>query len=660
MNVEGSSWTVLVEEAGALALEGRFDESLALLDAGAKGPAAVGPPPSARLLEARVRIARGAPGDLAQSRRLLEALRLRRNAATWRCDLALARLDLREGRVPEAATLLMAALGGFRVEGEIHGDAAPALARMLVNEADGLERPLAGAAPTGAASGRGPGRETVPDPGSLLRLIELGKSLADETDPEQVLRIVLHEAIHLSGTDRGFVVLVSGETLDFALAENLDWSEVQQPAFEVSRTLIRKAIEDAQPIFLRMGDAGDEHDAAASLAEIGARSVACVPLVRSGSALGVLYLDGRDPEHVFTGVGERLIELFASQAAAALENARAHRAKSRALAAAEATIRRQRGEEERRERYFDLIGASDPMQDLYRKLDRIVPTEVPVLILGETGTGKELVARLIHQGGPRRAREFVATNCASMSETLLETELFGHERGAFTGADRPRAGLFEQAHGGTLFLDEVGDMSPRMQADLLRALQSGEVRRVGGREAKRVDVRVIAATHRDLEQMIRRGDFRQDLYFRLNVLSVRLPALRDRPTDIPPLVRELIARLTPEGRSAPAISERALRRLVSHPWPGNVRELENVAQRLLVQGVATIEAEHLPAELLRPRSQRNLSGSVSSASSLRRLEAEAIRRAVEAAGGSRTEAARLLGIDRKTLYHKLKRLELDR
>jgi transcriptional regulator with GAF, ATPase, and Fis domain len=647
MSSESTPWDYLVEEACALALQGRFDESLRLIDEGSKRPGATGVPPAVDLFKARVLIARNEPHDLLSARHLLDVVKRRLNGGGWRGVLALARLELHEGRVTEAASWLKEAIDGFRAHKDIHPDAATPLALMLVREADGLGRPRTGGAAT---------RELAPDPASLLRLIELGKLLADETDPEQVLRVVLHEAIELSGTDRGFVVLVHGETLEFALAENLDRSEVEQPAFEVSRTLIRKAIEDARPVFLRLSDGGNEHEAAQSLAEIGAHSVACVPLLRSGSALGVLYLDGRDPAHVFTGARERLIELFASQAASALENARAHRAKSHALAAAAATIRRQRGEAERRERYFELVGASDAMQELYRKLDLIVPTEAPVLILGETGTGKELAARIIHKEGPRGSRAFVAANCASMAENLLETELFGHERGAFTGADRPRPGLFEQAHGGTIFLDEVGDMSPRMQADLLRVLQSGEVRRVGGSQTKRVDVRVIAATHRDLEQMIRRGEFRQDLYFRLNVLSVRLPALCDRTGDIPLLARELLARFAPAGRPVPVVSERAMRRLASHPWTGNVRELENVVRRLLVLGVETIEVEHLPAEIF---GRRPAQTTASSTSTLRRLETEAIRRAVEDAGGSRTEAARRLGIDRKTLYLKLKRLDVE-
>jgi DNA-binding NtrC family response regulator len=305
---------------------------------------------------------------------------------------------------------------------------------------------------------------------------------------------------------------------------------------------------------------------------------------------------------------------------------------------------------ERRLGYGEMIGASNEMQEVYRKIDLMAPTEMPVLVLGETGTGKELVARLIHARGPRAEREFVAANCAGIAESLLEAELFGHERGAFTGADRARPGLFELAHGGTLFLDEIGDMSLRMQADLLRVLQSGEVRRVGGRAAFHVDVRTIAATHRDLEDLMRRGEFRQDLYYRLNVLTVRLPALRERADDIPLLVGDLLPRVMPEGRTAPRVSDRALRRLSAYPWPGNVRELQNILRRVSVLGVDVIEERHLPHEVLRSAARPVRAGS------LRRAEDEAARQAVAAARGNKAEAARILGVDRKTLYARLRRL----
>ncbi len=470
-------------------------------------------------------------------------------------------------------------------------------------------------------------------------------------DPDQVLRIVLHGAIELTGTERGFVVLVAGDDFEFALAENLDWSEVQQPSFEVSRTLIRRVLEEGKLLLLNMPRTEGREGAHRSLAEIGVRSVACIPIVHEGARLGVLYLDGRDPSHSFRGPMDRLLDLLAAQAGAALDNARAHRAKAQALEAAEESLRRHRSESERRLGYGEIVGSSNEMQEVYRKLDLMAPTEMPVLVLGETGTGKELVARLIHARGPRAAREFVAANCAGIAESLLEAELFGHERGAFTGAERSRPGLFELAHHGTLFLDEIGDMSLRMQADLLRVLQSGEVRRVGGRETFHVDVRVIAATHRDLEDLMRRGEFRQDLYYRLNVLTLHLPALRERAEDIPLLLTELMNRSTPEGRTPPKISERAMRRLVAYPWPGNVRELQNILRRVSVLGVEVVDERHLPHEVLRsaPRPVR--------AGSLRRAEDDAVRHALQAARGNKAAAARILGVDRKTLYARIRRLE---
>jgi DNA-binding NtrC family response regulator len=388
------------------------------------------------------------------------------------------------------------------------------------------------------------------------------------------------------------------------------------------------------------------------LVEIGVRAVACVPIQHAGVALGVLYLDGQSPSPLLQGPIERLLDLLAAQAGGALDNARAHRAKAQALEAAEERLRRQRSQDDRRSGYGEIVGASDAMQEVYRKLDLFAPTELPVLILGETGTGKELVARLIHARGPRAKREFIATNCAGIAESLLESELFGHERGAFTGADRSRPGLFELAHGGTLLLDEIGDMSLRMQAELLRVLQSGEVRRVGGRETFHLDVRVIAATHRDLEELQRRGEFRQDLYYRLNVLSLTLPALRERVEDIPLLVTTLLERLVPHGRTPPKLSERAMARLVAHAWPGNVRELQNVLRRISVSGEPVIDEGELPPELLRSEARAPVR-----AGSLRRAENEAVRGALTAAGGNKAEAARILGVDRKTLYAKLRRLD---
>jgi transcriptional regulator with GAF, ATPase, and Fis domain len=645
---------LLLEEAYAAALFGRFEESRRLLAelSGAAG---------ASLCGARLAVTRGSEAERARGREELESLLGADGDESWRAALDLARLARDEGRFADAAALLKQAIERFRLVAAEPGSARSSLASLLSAEVGALatdDGPRPASRPSeGNAGDEGRGHrqaDAVPaEPDLLLRLVELGKRLASESDPDQVLRIVLHEAIELTGTERGFVVLVHGEEFAFALAENLDWSEIDQPSFEVSRTLVRGVIEQGKPLVLVLPAAAAAAPAHRSLAEIGARAVACVPVLHQGATLGVLYLDGRHAAPALRGPIERLLELLANQAGAALENARAHQAKSRALEAAEESLRRHRSESDARASYDEILGSAEVMQELYRRLDRISPTEMPVLILGETGTGKELVARSIHARGPRAACEFVATNCAGIADSLLESELFGHERGAFTGAERARPGLFELAHGGTLFLDEIGDMSLRMQADLLRVLQSGEVRRVGGRETFHVDVRVVAATHRDLEELQRRGEFRQDLFYRLNVLTVALPPLRERMEDVPLLAQAFARRYAPAEREAPRFSDRAMKRLVVYPWPGNVRELENIVRRMCVLDVPLLEERHLPPEVLQPRSGPTRAGS------LQRAEEEAVRRALSAAKGNKAEAARILGVDRKTLYAKLRRLASD-
>ena len=237
------------------------------------------------------------------------------------------------------------------------------------------------------------------------------------------------------------------------------------------------------------------------------------------------------------------------------------------------------------------------MRDLLRLVDRVTGSDVPVLVIGESGTGKELVARAIHANGARARRAFVTENCASVPESLLESTLFGHVRGAFTGASSTRAGLFDVADGGTLFLDEIGEMSLGMQAKLLRVLQDGEVRAVGSERARRVDVRVIAATHRDLEAMVAAGTFREDLFYRLNVITLRVPALRERPEDIP-LLFEHFARKHGAGRPV-KITRAAMAKLIAFPWPGNVRQLENEVRRALVLSDGAIDLTELSADVVR-------------------------------------------------------------
>jgi DNA-binding NtrC family response regulator len=304
-----------------------------------------------------------------------------------------------------------------------------------------------------------------------------------------------------------------------------------------------------------------------------------------------------------------------------------------------------------------LIGVSMKMQRVYKMIEKVSQHEYPVLVLGESGTGKELVARSIHFSGPRRDRPFAPVDCSAVP-TLIESELFGYVQGAFTGAMQAKQGLLEAAQGGTLFLDEIGDMPVDLQAKLLRALQECEVKPVGSTERRRINVRIIAATNRDLETAIRAGTFRQDLYFRLNVVQIKLPALRDRKSDIPILVTAFLEKFSDPQAPVRTIFEDAMRRLIAYDWPGNVRELENAIERAVALGSGPIlHAGDLPSNLQYPTTERT--PDKDEILPLEELERRAILRALRETGGDKLSAARMLGIGKTTLYRKLKQYHLD-
>jgi two-component system, NtrC family, response regulator HydG len=340
----------------------------------------------------------------------------------------------------------------------------------------------------------------------------------------------------------------------------------------------------------------------------------------------------------------------------ALELVQERRGRARAEAEAEAL----RADAAAPYRMGDIVGQSGAMKTLFATIEKVSPPDIPVLIHGESGTGKELVARAIHTRSKRAAGAFVKVNCGALAETLLESELFGHEKGAFTGAIKRKLGRFELADGGTLFLDEVGDMTPALQLKLLRVLQEKEFERVGGEETIKVDVRVISATHRDLKREVEVGRFREDLYYRLHVVPCEVPALRDRREDLAVLVGHFIEkhgpRLNPEMKG---IDDAALARLSAHHWPGNVRELENAIEQALVFGTPPlIDVSGLPAFLREGLPESTLavpSGDKSLPEILEDLERQLIQRAYDKTGGVKTETARLLGIKTSALYYKLEK-----
>ena len=311
-----------------------------------------------------------------------------------------------------------------------------------------------------------------------------------------------------------------------------------------------------------------------------------------------------------------------------------------------------------------IVGTCPAMREVYKSIGRVAAQNLPVLITGESGTGKELVARAIYQHGPRARAPYRTLNCAAIPESLLESELFGHERGAFTGADRKRIGKFEQCNGGTLFLDEVGDMAESVQAKMLRLLQEQEFERVGGNELVRTDVRLIGATHRDLKAWSAEGKFRPDLYYRLSVVTIHLPPLRDRGDDLSLLVQLFLRRYNIElGREVREVAPEVMNRFRSYPWPGNVRELQSVLQQALLRASGTVLiSEFLPNDLL-PETQTSAASDPGTryrpGSTLADLERAAIQQCLLQTGGHRRRAADLLGISTRTLLRKIREYNLE-
>lgn len=321
----------------------------------------------------------------------------------------------------------------------------------------------------------------------------------------------------------------------------------------------------------------------------------------------------------------------------------------RRLAALQHRVRRAEGETQ-------LVGAGQPMDAVKKLIAKVAPTDSTVLIRGETGSGKELVARSLHESSLRADQPLVAVNCGALPENLIESELFGHCKGAYTGADTARTGLFEVADEGTIFLDEIGELPLSMQAKLLRVLETGEIRRLGDNQTVNVSVRIICATHRDLEKMVEDGTFREDLMFRINTFEVAVPPLRDRPEDIPELATHLIRRHRNDGSQDQFFTADAMKELMAHKWPGNVRELANVIEHAAILCDALpIDSEHLPQDFGRRQLRKEIQDS--GPLSLRELELIAIDRAVERNGGNKPAAAEELGVSLKTLYNKLNAAE---
>nr|WP_263429483.1 sigma 54-interacting transcriptional regulator [Nannocystis pusilla] len=501
------------------------------------------------------------------------------------------------------------------------------------------------------------------DPGHLLRMY---RRLVREDDLGRLLAQVVDAAMELCDAERGAIAVLpaptrSGPTEPTLIARELAGG----PGGTFSRSVLDRVIAEGAPILSVDAITDDRFGQSRSISHLNLRSVLAVPLVHRGALLGALYVDHRLRRGAWGEADLARLEEFAELAALAIAHRGAVAAlaeRGRELAALleerELEVRglREAARTPERRGYGGMVGGTGAIQAVFRLVDRLADSDVPVVIYGESGTGKELVARAIHDGGPRRARPFVAENCGAIPETLLESVLFGHARGAFTGAQRATPGLFEAADGGTLFLDEIGEMSPAMQTKLLRVLQEGEVRRVGDTAVRKIDVRVIAASNRDLDAMVAAGQFRKDLLYRVRVVKVELPPLRARTEDLPLLIEHFLGKYD-RGRRL-TVSASAVRALARYAWPGNIRELENEVQRWVALCEARVEPDDLsPAIREAPAAGTPDPDDLRLRPRVERLERELIDRALQTAGGNQTRAATLLGLSRFGLQKKLRRLE---
>jgi len=424
----------------------------------------------------------------------------------------------------------------------------------------------------------------------------------------------------------------------------------------ISSTIVNYVREHRAAILSEATQSDERLRKAQSIATHQIATAMCAPIVIGDRLLGALYVDRLGDGERFTKADLELLTAIAVQAAVAIENVRMRE-----------EVGRERGIREREARgQYDIVGRCEAMDAVFRFISKAAPAEAGVLIEGESGTGKELVARAIHLNSRRRHQAFEAVNCAAMAPTLLESELFGHVKGAFTGADRDRPGRFELADEGTLFLDEIGELPESSQSKLLRVIETGELRRVGDVKDRKVNVRVVAATNKKLASEVGAGRFREDLYFRLNVLKLALPPLRERSGDIALLAEHFLKQFQEKcGRANLRFDPKALSVLEGYPWPGNVRELRNAVERMVVMSEGeTLSAEDIPYEIrtgaragdLRETTAIPVEDELMTLKDLERLH---IGRVMAHTGGNKKEAARILGIDRSTLYAKLKAYGLE-
>jgi len=482
---------------------------------------------------------------------------------------------------------------------------------------------------------------------SYKKLYEFSGKLMASYELPALLDQLLDVMIQVSNADKGFLVLMeSGEPVVKA-ARNLRRETIFDAVRQLSDSILAHVIKTRRPLIISDALRDEEFKNSLSVVNLKLTSVMCVPLIEQGSMLGLIYVGNDNVAQLFAESHLEVMSVFAAQASLLVRNAllvNDLRLDNRSLQSRIEQIR-----------FGEILGSSPRMQEVFRKVQKVAATDISVLITGETGTGKELIARELHSRSPRAKHPFITINCGAIPENLLESELFGHVRGAFTGAVSNKVGRFQSADHGTLFLDEIGEMPLALQVKILRALQEKVVVRVGDTHSETIDIRILAATNRDLDVEIKAGRFREDLYYRLNVVHLHLPPLRDRGDDIAVLARYMVGRYAPEyGSAVRGLTPNAIAAIKRHRWPGNIRELENrIKKAVVLADKALLGPEDLDL------SPDDLPSILPLADAKEKFQREYINEVLALNAGNRTKTARDLGVDPRTIFRHLEKGEGD-
>jgi len=485
---------------------------------------------------------------------------------------------------------------------------------------------------------------------SLRKLQSFSEKLMHKGSIDELLDTMLDDILELTGADKGVILLTLPDQPDSAekkiavrALRNVSRESITDERGGVSDSIVRTVLSTAKPVIVSDALADTTFGKSESVVALQLSSVMCAPMLSQGEVIGALYVGNDRVKHLFERPQLDMLTIFGSQASLILQNAM--------LLSALRADKEKLAKELSDKRFGEIIGSCPSMIEVFRKLQKVATTDISVLITGETGTGKELIARELHRRSPRASGPFVTINCGAIPENLIESELFGHVRGAFTGAVANRAGKFQLANGGTLFLDEIGELPQNLQVKLLRALQERVVLRVGDSRPEKVDIRVVAATNKVLEDEIKRGTFREDLYYRLNVVNILLPPLRDRGEDVIIIAKALLGKYTEEMKSAVrALSPGALTAIRKFPWPGNIRQLENRLKKALVLCDKTMLAAEdldLGPEALDPI--------VPLEKAKEEFQRDYVLKILERNNGNRTQTARDLGVDPRTIFRYLEK-----